>query len=412
VLAGLSFLISQKGTMYALAGGVALVGCLVVQRERRGWRDVLVYTAGVLLPIGLYVAAWSLVAPFDRVFGPTFGQQTQLHALTTAVHGGPYFYWFSWLETVFRNPVFYIFALWAFGVLLTLGRAQKPLETLLLFYSGAVALVALSVRQPWPYMFVLIVPTAFVVHAYLFTRELGRTESLLRRPLVWACYVLLGLAWPLWSSVPSVIRDDPGPQRQTVELAVALLQPGDKYFAGFQVLYRGDAHETALGMADTNAAFPIHGLPQAEHAAILERFQKEPVRLLIWTTVIDDGVPDLIKKHLFRTYAPFWGNIWLYALQCHPSQSQVNLLFAGSYLIDAEQPERVQIDGRSYAVGDYVELDQGPHTVATPVRLRLKLRPANVEHLLNPAYREPIAFFWPYMGPAADHVRNGVWVDD
>src|SRR5258707_7836737 len=72
-LAGLSFLISQKGTMYALAGGVALLACFVIQRDRHRFRDVLVYAVCVLLPIGLYVACWSLIASFSQVFCPTFG---------------------------------------------------------------------------------------------------------------------------------------------------------------------------------------------------------------------------------------------------------------------------------------------------------------------------------------------------
>jgi hypothetical protein len=409
-LAGVSFLVSQKGTMYALAGGAALLGCLVIQRDGHRWRDVLVYAACVILPIGLYVACWSLIASFPSVVGPTFGQQTQLHALTTPVHDGPNFYWFSWIQTLLRNPLFYIYVLWALGVLLTLGRAQSPRETLLLFYGCTVALIVLSIQQPWMYMFVLIVPTAFVLHVYLFTRELAKPDSLLRRPVLWVCFVMLGLFWPL-SGVPAMVHDDPGPQRQTLELATALLQPGDRYFAGFQLLYRGDAHETALGMVDTNTARPIHSLTAAEHGAILERFQDEPIRFVVYTTVIDDGVPEPVKQHLFRNYAPFWANVWIYAPQCQPTDSQVNLLFAGSYGIETEKPGRVLIDGQSYAPGDTVELGQGRHAIVAPVRLRLKLRPSNIDQLLNPAYREPISFFWPNMGPAADHIRTGVWVD-
>jgi hypothetical protein len=191
-----------------------------------------------------------------------------------------------------------------------------------------------------------------------------------------------------------------------------LLQPGDRYFAGFQVLYRGNPHETALGMVDTNTARPVHGLTAAEHAEILERFKEEPIRFVIYTTVIDDGVPEPIKKHLFRNYAPFWANIWIYAPQCKPDDSQVRLLFTADYVIDTQKPGQVVIDGRSYLPGQTVALEQGYHTIDTPVRFRLRLQPPHVEHLLNPAYREPIAFFWPYMGPAAEHVRYGVWVDD
>jgi hypothetical protein len=165
-------------------------------------------------------------------------------------------------------------------------------------------------------------------------------------------------------------------------------------------------------MVDTNTAYPVHAQSAAQHAAILERFEAEPVRFLVYTTVIDDGVPDPIKKHLFGNYAPFWGNIWIYAPQSKPTDSKISLLFTATYAVETEQPRTVQIDGQSYAPGETVELRQGQHAIVTPVRLRLKLQPPNIDHLLNPAYREPIAFFWPNMGPAADHVRAGVWLDD
>ena len=83
-VAGLSFLISQKGTMYALAGGIALLGCLATQHDRRWMRDVLVYGACLVLPIGLYVLWWSLIASLPQVCKTTFAEPTQLAVLTTS----------------------------------------------------------------------------------------------------------------------------------------------------------------------------------------------------------------------------------------------------------------------------------------------------------------------------------------
>ena len=60
-----------------------------------------------------------------------------------------------------------------------------------------------------------------------------------------------------------------------------------------------------------------------------------------------------------------------------------------------EQPHPVVIDGQTYAPGATVELQRGRHMIATVTRLRLKLRAAKVDHLLNPAYREPVNFFYP-----------------
>ena len=78
IVAGLSFLISQKGSIYGLAGGMALLGCLMIQRDRRWGRDFLAYGACVVLPIGLYVLYWSLIASFPKVWMSTFAEPTQL----------------------------------------------------------------------------------------------------------------------------------------------------------------------------------------------------------------------------------------------------------------------------------------------------------------------------------------------
>src|SRR5205807_447825 len=102
--------------------------------------DVLAYSGCVAAPLALYVAIWSLIAPFSRVCAMTFGQATQLRALTTPVYGAPSLSTYFWLESFFQNPLFYLYALWALGVLLTRGRSQEPRETLLLFYGGMVAL--------------------------------------------------------------------------------------------------------------------------------------------------------------------------------------------------------------------------------------------------------------------------------
>ena len=176
-MAGLGFLISQKGTMYALAGGIALLGCLATQRDRRWMRDVLVYGACLVLPIGLYVLWWSLIASFTQVLRTTFAEPDQLVVITTPPPGLP-LYSLAWFETLMRNPLFYLCALWALDSLIALGRERSPRETLLLFYSGTVAVMMLCLPQPWQYCFVLLVPTLFVLHADLFSRELGSPADL------------------------------------------------------------------------------------------------------------------------------------------------------------------------------------------------------------------------------------------
>jgi hypothetical protein len=411
LLAGFSFLVSQKGAVYGLAGGAGLLGCLLIQRDRRFCRDAMRFAACVALPIAVYVAFWSLIAPLSTILQATFGQATQLHALTSSMRQERNFYWYFWLQTLLRNPLFYLYALWALAILLRRGRAQNAQETLLLFYSLTVAIIMVGIRQPWAYMFVLLVPTAFVLHADLFSRKLNEPESVLHRPVAWASFVVLGLLLPL-SRVPVVARDDPGGQRQTLELAHALLQPGDRYFAGIQLLYRSEAHEKAVGMVDIFSFNPIDLRPTDQHLAMLERFKKEPIRFVLYTGIIDISAPEVIRKHVQRNYAPLWANVWIYAPQFGPADSRGKLLFSGDYMIETETPGLVRIDGQTCASGQTIALQQGRHTIDSTVRFRVKLQPPDIDHLLKPAYCEPILFFWPDgIVPAPPHYSTGVWVD-
>jgi hypothetical protein len=411
VVVGLGFLISQKGAMHALAGGIGLLGCLIVQRDRRWWRDLLVYGTCVVLPIGLYVLYWGLIASFPQVCSCVFAQQTQIHSLIRPAHNVESLYRQFWLETLLCNPLFYAYGLWALGGLLYLGRTQQPRDTLLLFYGATVVLVMLSVRQPWPYSFVIVIPTLFVLVVSLFSRELARPESVLRRPILWLCFAVLGLYLPL-TRLPVVARDNAGEQKQTVELTEALLQPGDRYFAGFWFLPNSALHEQALGQFETNGVHPIQEWTAAEIAAIQSRFVEEPIRVVVFSLKVDE-LPEALRKHVYRNYAPFWANVWIYAPQVRPADAEVHLLFTDSYVIETEKPDFVRVDGQTYASGTTVKLERGRHSIETPVRLRLKQRPANVEHLLNPAYRQPTRLIWPDLEkPAPPQAATGLWVDD
>ena len=428
IVAGLGFLISQKGSIYGLAGGMALLGCLMIQRNRRWGRDFLAYGACVVLPIGLYVLYWSLIASFPRVWRSTFAEPTQLRALTTP-GPVPRQYLLMWERTLTKNPFFYLCALWALGSLIALGRRQKPRETLLLFYGGTVVAIMLSVQTPNPYFFVLFIPTLFVLQANLFSHELERPVTLLCQRVFWLSYSLLGLLLPL-SDIPVVAQDDNGPQRQTLELTEALLGPEDRFFAGFQFLYRREANAQSMSMTDGHSSPPTQALTATQVAEILDRLQREPIRLLIYTFKVHAfglekrGIgrldarltlaeaPYAIRRHLYRNYAPLWSNVWIYAPQVNPSDSEVDLLFTDVYSIETERPTSVLIDGQTYAPRATVELRRGRHSIATASRLRLKLRAAKVDHLLNPAYRYPTWFFWPRQGLIPYPANTGIWVDD
>ena len=192
----------------------------------------------------------------------------------------------------------------------------------------------------------------------------------------------------------------------------ALLGPEDRYFAGFFLLYRHDASARTLNYVDSTSAFPTHKLTTTEVAGILEHLRGESIRLLVYNWKINVEVPNPIRKHLYRNYAPLWGNVWIYAPQVRPSDSDVNLLFTDVYSIEMEQRRPVVIDGQTHIPGTTVALKRGRHTIATVARLRLRLRAAKVDHLLDQACRKPVNFFYPEQGLAPPPAGRGLWIDD
>ena len=76
-------------------------------------------------------------------------------------------------------------------------------------------------------------------------------------------------------------RVTPAPQRQTIELAEALLGPEDRYFAGFQILYRRDANARALSELTRPVLIPpTRANSGSDGGNPGRRLQEEPIRLL------------------------------------------------------------------------------------------------------------------------------------
>ena len=72
--------------------------------------------------------------------------------------------------------------------------------------------------QPWPYFFVLLLPTFFVLHAHFF--DSWRNPP---RPAI-AVIVLFGVIVPALR-IPVALRRDNSYQRYNVRLATAMLPP-------------------------------------------------------------------------------------------------------------------------------------------------------------------------------------------
>jgi hypothetical protein len=393
LLAGLSFLVSQKGVYYALAGGAGLAldwawgGPSRVRMLR-----CIRFGAAAALPVALYLAAFALVAP-----APSIGTGVVANATRIAFED---FYAMGhfWVQTVVRNPGFY--AAMAAGLAVLALRGARPgaageRERVVLGYG--VTLVALCAwhKQPWPYFFVLLLPTGFVLASCGLEDALERLAD--REPRAWRLaalgFVAIALLIPL-SRVPRVLARDSEPQRVAVELASGILEPGDHYLGGLEFVF---THRQVPGLSwlDGPRLAALDAQTPEEIARLVERFSTSRPRLVIWNYRIA-RLPEPLLGPIRATYAPLFGNVFIYSPALAAGATELDLWFAGRYAVSGPSGSGVVVDGRTAAVGDEIHLEAGRHRVSAAAGHRLHLLPDDVESRLariDPALARPGALF-------------------
>jgi hypothetical protein len=378
VLAALSFLVSQKGVYYMACGALA------VAVAYRWHRAVLEHGVGLVAPIALYVGAWSLVSSLGAVIDATFFSHGKVAFTTMYENLGTY-----WRITLETNPLFWASAAAALGVAWirrrTSGNDRRAL--VLLVYGGVLGILGALHKQPWPYFFVILIPTAWVLGTVFFDAALEWRLATTRPALL--LYVALAVAFPLLLRIPKVIRRDNGFQRQAVTLAEAILQPGDTYLAGVELVptHRQAAKEFAW--LDKNRKQMLSTINLDRLIGDLDR---SPPKLLVWSVRLEK-LPEKLDAWLRSTFTPFSSNVWLYAPTLDSGEADLTLHFAGSYRVLAPADVRVTIDGRTLESGERIDLRRGVHRVAAPPGVRLQLTPEVPAHLVDPRWSAPEPFF-------------------
>lgn len=343
IAAGLSFLVSQKGAYYCAAGFVALASHFwVLDRQRSTLHDALRFGASAALVLGLYLAAWSLVASPGRV------ASVSLLSAAHAAFEDPYAtLWKYWRQTIERNPYFYAAGMLGIGVALGAAlRSGRYRDWITCTFAGSVAAFCLWHRQPWPYFFVLLIPFLWVPLAFLF-------EALPRRGvLFWVLYLGAGLAYPL-ARVPQVLAFDQRHQRHAVALAERLLDPDETYLAGVNAVLTRTQAPAGLAWLDKPT---LSGLKGARSKAVLEDFRDAPPKILLWNYRLA-SLPMPIRRRLLTHYERLSGVVRVYAP--YVEQRKFQIAYDGKYRLVAGTA--VVIDNRKVLPNEEVRLRRGPH---------------------------------------------------
>lgn len=379
VLAGTSFLISQKGVYFLVAGGLACgAHWLFFERTRTLFRRGAHFALAAIAPIALYIAVWASVSSLSTVVQGVFFAHTDI-AFDALYNIRGY-----WFQTWGRNPYFYGVAVLALGILYTRQTTGQGgyRDSILLTYGAAMLALGLWHKQPWPYFFVLVIPTCYVLVVSFMDAQLEREGRL--SPTFLGVFFVLGVAAPL-GRVGVVMARDSGFQQSTVALAEAILEPGDTYLAGTEMLH---GHEQAaaeqLGWLDRRHLKRVQFL---DHARLISTLRSSRLKVVIMNRRLAE-LPPPIRRYLKENYRWLFGAIYTYSPTFEAPRFELDL--AGIYQIHASGP--LDLDGQRVVPGQLVQLPAGSHTTSiTPLQLALVPNVAVGE--LDPRHMKPQELF-------------------
>ena len=383
LLAGVSFLVSQKGIYYIVAANAAAgVFWLVESRDRRMFRNLLMMNLAVASVIAVYIAFWGMLSTPSSVFRAIFLSHGNI------VFADLYDLEEHWARTLARNPLFYWGAIIGIAAL-AIGRWRGQAGGRHLM-TAAYAAVLFGLcrwhKQPWPYFFVLLIPTLMVVHA-------AAAEAVWRhprwRPIAGAAVLLLGVCWPL-SYMPGILERDHAYQRDVVRLAHAMLGENDTYLAGNDIIYDRHQSHTALRRLSAYQIEAMKLWPPERFSALIAELERARPKL-----VLDDSrmrrLPAPLTTYLASRFDRLSLSLNGYSPAVGSGETQFELWFDGDYQVETADGD-AEIDGLRMTPGSVVTLQRGSHrnNSASAVRLRLLPRGVAVDSAVARTRRQPM----------------------
>lgn len=360
-MVAVSILISQKGVLYLAASGAVLVVDLIVTEDRRAaLRRGLTFAGSFALVFLSYLTVWSLIATPRIVMGAVFGTAARVALSEVYSIRGQF-----WAQTLMRNPLYWLLAAIAIPILLR--RWRDPALRSIAVYGAVILILGAWYRQPWPYFFVILSPTIFLLHAALL-QQLERQA--LRRIAVSLC-LILGVVYPLTRLRTTLLRDS-AEQRWTVEFARAILAPSDRYLAGIDMVWDREQEPRELRWLDGTVAQQLRAKSPAELMAMAAKIRRAPIKLVIGS-YRTASLPLPLTLLLHTDFEQLWGNIEVYSPRLR--SGPFALKFSGSYRVEAASARPPVIDGHAVTPGSMLLLASGMHTLSSQAPIRLQLIP-------------------------------------
>lgn len=383
-LAGLGFLVSQKGLYFILSANVAAAAFWWFEaRDRRTFRDLVVLNAGTAVVVVVYIVFWGLFSSPWTVFSATF-----------LSHGNIVFNDFyelegHWTRTLTKNPYFYWGALTGMAGLAAARWRGLVGSAHLMTAVYAAVLFGLCRwhKQPWPYFFVLLIPTLMVVHVAV-AEVVIRHRARMR--VAGALVLAVGVAWPL-SYMPGIVTRDHAYQRHVIRLASSMLGAGDTYLAGNDLIYnRHQAHPALrrLGAAHIEA---MRTWPPDRIDTLIAEIETARPKLII-NDYRMRGLPGPVQRYFDTRFDYLWSSVRGYAPLVSTAEREFDIWFDGGYRLEIAEGTAV-INGNRVAAGTMLTLPRGRHRNDSTGPVRLRLQPPGFEALADASMQRRRALF-------------------
>jgi hypothetical protein len=387
IVAGTSFLVSQKGIYYVLAANAAAgVFWLVESRDRRTFRDLILMNAGAALVLLAYLAGWSAIAGPQPVIASVF-----LNPATVALRD-IYNLEDHWQRTLARNPLFYWGAL-AGIVGLASARSRGHVggtHAMAAAYGAMVFALCRWHRQPWPYFFVILIPTLMIVHVAALDFVFRHRDA---AKVVLPVVLLSGIIYPFTYMRGILVRDH-SYQRNVIRVAHAMLEPGDTYLAGNDLVYDREQSHPLLRRLGGMHIQAMRTWPQDRVNTLISEVDAARPKLLIVDARLT-SLPPAFRSYLDTRFDHTWASISGYAPLVSPREACFDVWFDGTYRIETASGDPV-IDGQPISPGTMLRLGRGQHTYAGAAAARLRLIPQGLDALADPAMTKRRPLF-PYV---------------
>ena len=391
-LAALAFFVCPKAAYFIVATDAALVASFLAARRDRGraW-DILRYNVAAFAALLVYVGFWSIFSSPWTVISATFFKKA---AQLGSERYDPYAVsWHFWIQSVTRNPFFYGIGLAGLIELfrrLCSGTKDRGVW-IHAVYAAVVLLLGVAHRFPWTYVFVMFIPTVWVLAVAFFDARLSRRSApALGVPrAVLILYVAAGVVLPLTRLRVTLTRDA-GFQKDTVRFATALLEPDEQYFAGVAVLYHRD--QPVLGWLDPVVYARLNDGTEEEIDGLIDAMEEARLKLYIHTNRFS-RLPTKLKVYLRNHYAHLWGNVYIYGPAARGGEEEFRVKFGGQYEVVWAPGGAASIDGKELAEKDRLVLAPGVHRKSRDSVFQLRFLPPGFEDVADPRYREPWALF-------------------